>query len=168
MKKNKYLPIGHLMLYRTMHEKGGILNTGGKFLTQIVYNRILITIPVDNGTKIDNLQPKVSKYIKLPPNNFIMAGISEQNGIFLINVNDKLLEPVKKGVNYFQVYEHNYDVNFLMYDKFKVALKEFSLYNRVDKFLTFFPEQNSFKFMKQLIFDRVHHVMTKILVLNLK
>jgi hypothetical protein len=96
MKKNEYLPIGHLMLYRTMNEKGGILNTGGKFLIRIVYNHILITIPVDNGTKIGNLQLKVSKCIKLPPNNFIMTGISEQNDIFLINVGDKLLGLMKK------------------------------------------------------------------------
>jgi hypothetical protein len=75
---------------------------------------------------------------------------------------------MKKRIKYFQVHEHNYDVNFLMYDKCKVALKEFFLYNQDDEFMMFFPGQVSVKFRKQLIFDRVHHVMTKILVLNLK
>jgi hypothetical protein len=63
-----------------------------------------------------------------------MKRISEQNDIFMINVRDKILELMKKGVKYFQVHEHNYVIDFLL----------------------FFPEQIDVKFMKQLIFDHIH------------
>jgi hypothetical protein len=98
----------------------------------------------------------IAKYIDIYPNKFIMTGISKNDIIYLINVDDQVMKLIKKGVEYLQVHEHVYDINFSSYRKLSISVKKLQFYNQKFNIQFYVHDQMTINILKQLIFDRVH------------
>jgi hypothetical protein len=76
--------------------------------------------------KTGELPIMIGKYIDLQSIKFIRTGIGFSADIFIISVDDSVLKLTKMGVEYFQVHEHNYDVDlFFFFRILSISLKNF-------------------------------------------
>jgi hypothetical protein len=107
-----------------------MLNVAGIILIQVKYEEIDLFIPIDENTIVGEIQVLVAKYIDIYPNKFIMTGINKKDMIYLINVDDSVMKLIKKGMEYLQVHEHIYDINFLSYRNLSTSLKKLQFYNQ--------------------------------------
>jgi hypothetical protein len=64
-------------------------------------------------------------------------------------------------VEFFQVHEHNYEVYFFSFRTLSIPLKNFLFYNQNFEFQIYLSDHATVKIMKQLIFDRIHHLYNK-------
>jgi hypothetical protein len=115
---------GFYSLYHINELKGGMLNVAGTILIQVKYEEIDLFIPIDENTIVGEIQVLVAKYICVYPNKFIMTGISKKDMIYLINVDDSVMKLIKKGMEYLQVHEYIYDINFLSYRNLSISMKK--------------------------------------------
>jgi hypothetical protein len=125
-------------------------------LIQVKYNEINLFIIVDENTIVGEIQVLVAKYIDLYPNKFIMTGVSKKDTIYLINVDDQIMKLIKKGVEYLQIHEHIYDINFISYRNLSISMNKLQFYNQKFSIQFFVHDQMAINILKQLIFDRVH------------
>jgi hypothetical protein len=125
---------GLYSIYHTNEFKGGLLNVTGTMLIQVKHNEKELFIPINENTIVGEIQVLVAKYIDLYPNKYIMTGISKKDTIYLINVDDQVIKLIKKGVEYLQIHDHKYVINFLSYRNLSISMKS---YNFIIKNLTF-------------------------------
>jgi hypothetical protein len=85
-----------------------------------------------------------------------MTGTNKKDTIYLINVDDQIIKLIKKDVEYFQIHEHIYDINFLSYRKLSISMKKLQFYNQKFNIQFYVHDQMTINILKQLIFDRVH------------
>jgi hypothetical protein len=111
--------------------------------------------------KVGELQILIGKYINLKPNKFIMTRIGFNGDVYNISVDDLIFKLTKSGVEYFQVHQHNYNIDFFSFRILSIPLKNFLFYSQNFEFQIYFSEHATVKIMKQLIFDRVHHIVTR-------
>jgi hypothetical protein len=147
---------GFYSLYHTSELKGRMLNIAGTILIQVKYEEIDLLIPIVENTIVEEIQVLVAKYINSYPNKFIMTGISKKDVIYLINIDDCVMKLIKKGIEYLQVNEHIYDINFLSYRNLSIPLKKLQFYNQKFDIQIYVHDQMTINILKQLIFDRVH------------
>jgi hypothetical protein len=133
-----------------------MLNIAGTIIIQDTYEEIDLFIPIDVNTIVGEIQVLVVNYIDLNPNKFIMTGISKKGMIYLINVDDKVIKLINKGMGYLLVYEHIYDINFLSYRNLSISMKKLQFYNQKFDIQFYVHDQMTINILKQLIFDRVH------------
>jgi hypothetical protein len=100
----------------------------------------------------------VAKYIDIYPNKFIMTGTDKKDNIYLINVDDQVMKLIKNGIEYFDVHEHVYDINFLSYRNLSISMKKLQFYNQKFNIQFYVPDQMTINLLKQLIFDRIHKI----------
>jgi hypothetical protein len=97
-------------------------------------------IPIDENMKIGELQILIGEHIMLEPNKFIKTCIGFNEDIFIISV---------------------YNINFFSFRNLSIFLKNFLFYNQKFEFQIYLPEYTTVKLMKQLIFDRIHHLFNR-------
>jgi hypothetical protein len=115
---------GFYSLYHTNDLKRRMLRITGAILIQIRYKDINLFILIDENMIVGEIQVLAAKYINLFPNKFIMKGISKKDNIYLINVDDCVMKLIKRGIEYLQVHEHIYDINFLSYRRLSISMKK--------------------------------------------
>jgi hypothetical protein len=76
----------------------------------------------------------------LEPNKFIMTEIGFSVNIFILIINDSILNFTKKGVEYFQIQEHNYDLNFFSFRILQIPVKNVLFYSKDFEFQMYIPE----------------------------
>jgi hypothetical protein len=123
MEDEEELTEGFYSIYHTNDLKEGILNISGKIQTHIVHNNLLFLIPNDENMKVGELQILIGKHIELQPNKFIMTSIGFKSDIYIIIVEDLIFKLTKNAVEYFQVHEHNYHIDFLTFKILSISLK---------------------------------------------
>jgi hypothetical protein len=156
LEDNDTLEEGFYSLNHTNNFKGGILNISGTILMQVCYEEISLFIPVEENMTVGELQILIAKHIDLQPNKFIMTGISKKDDIFLISVDDYVIKLIKRGVEYLQVHDHNYDIDFVFYKKLSITMKKSHFYNQKFEFQFYVHDQMTINLLKQLIFERIH------------
>jgi hypothetical protein len=85
-----------------------------------------------------------------------MTGISKDENIYLINVNDYVMKLIKRGIEYFQVHEHIIDINFLSYRRLSISMKKLQFYNQKFDIQFYVHDQMTINILKQLILEIVH------------
>jgi hypothetical protein len=145
-------------IYHTNEFKEGLLNVAGTMLIQVKYNEKELFIPINENAIVGEIQVLVAKYIDLYPNKFIMTGISKKDNIYLINVDDQIMKLIKKGVEYLQIHEHIYDINFLSIRKLSIKYKKLQFHNQQFNIQFHVHDQMIINILKQLIFDRLHEL----------
>jgi hypothetical protein len=87
-----------------------------------------------------------------------MTGISKKEEIFLIGVDDGVLKLIKRGEEYFQVHNHNYDVDFFSYRNLSITMKKLQFLNQKFELQFYANNQMSINILKQIIFEKVHQL----------
>jgi hypothetical protein len=59
-----------------------------------------------------------------------MTGADKKDNIYLINVDDYAMKLMKNGIEFIDVHEHEYDVNFLTYRYLPFSLKKLQFFNQ--------------------------------------
>jgi hypothetical protein len=125
-------------------------------IIQIKYKKDELFIPIDENTKIGEIQILISKYINLYPNKFIMTGADKKDNIYLINVDDYAMKLMKNGIEFIDVHEHEYDVNFLNDRYLPFSLKKLQFFNQKFDIQFYVHDQMTINILKQLLFERNH------------
>jgi hypothetical protein len=136
--------------------KGGMLSAAGTILIQICHEEKNIFIPNDENMIVGEIQILAGKYINIPPNKFIMTGTYNKENIYLINVDDKVMKLIKRGIECFSQHEHIYDINFLSYRKLLISMKKLQFYNQKFNIKFYVHDQMTVNILKQIIFNRAH------------
>jgi hypothetical protein len=63
---------------------------------------------------------------------------------------------IEKGMEYLQIHEHIYHINFLSYRNLSISMKKLQFYNQKFNIQFYVQDQMTINIMRQLIFDRVH------------
>jgi hypothetical protein len=128
-KNDDVLTEGFYTFYHTRELKGGLLNIAGTMILQVKFKKEELFIPIDEDTKVGEIHNLISKYIDLYPNKFIITGADTKDNLFLISVDDYIMKLMKNGIEFFDVHEHEYDVNFLNYRYLPFSLKKLQFHN---------------------------------------
>jgi hypothetical protein len=116
-------------------------------------------IPIDKDTKIGEVHNLTSKYIDLYPNKFIITGADKKNNLYHISVDDYVMKLMKNGIEFLDVHEHEYDVDFLNYRYLPFSLKKLQFHNQKFSIQFYVHDQMPINILKQLIFERIHKLI---------
>jgi hypothetical protein len=147
---------GFYTFYHTRDLKGGLLNINGTMIMTIEFKKEELFIPIDEDTKIGDIHNLISKYIDLYSNKFIITGADAKDNIFLISIDDYVMKLMENGIEFFNVHEHEYDVNFLDYRFLTLSLKKLQFHNQNFNIQLYVHDQMTVNILKQLVFDRIY------------
>jgi hypothetical protein len=99
-------------------------------IIQVKFKKDELFIPIEEETKIGEIHKIISKYIDLYPNKFIITGADKKDNLYLISVDDYAMKLMKNGIEFSDVHEHEYDVNFLNYRYLPFSLKKLQFFNQ--------------------------------------